>query len=76
MSSLLGICPKGNHRNDDIMIVSMTYIMSLMNIHYRQTCTDSQICELFLKLFYLYYSKVVLDQSSCEDTHEVFLFLY
>jgi len=37
---LLGICPRGNHRDDDITIVSMTYIMSLMNIHYRQTCID------------------------------------
>jgi len=37
---MLGICPRGNHRDDDIMIVSMTYIMSLMNIHYRQTCID------------------------------------
>jgi len=27
-------------RDDDITIVSMTYIMSSMNIHYRQTCID------------------------------------
>ena len=53
------------------MIVSMTYIMSSMNIYYRQTCIDWQLCELFVKLFYLYgYSKVVSDHSSCEDTHE------
>ena len=37
---VLGIYPRGNHRDDDIMIVSMTYIMSSMNIHYRQTCID------------------------------------
>jgi len=37
---LLGICPRGNHRDDDIMIVSITYIMSSVNIHYRQTCID------------------------------------
>jgi len=49
----------------------MTYTMSSMNIYYRQTCIDWQLCELFVKLFYLYgYSKVVPDQSSCEDTHE------
>jgi len=37
---LLGILPRDNHRDDDITIVSITYIMSLMNIHYRQTCID------------------------------------
>ena len=37
---VLGICPRGNHRDDDITIVSMTYIMSSVNIHYRQTCID------------------------------------
>ena len=68
---MLGICPRGNHRDDDITIVSMTYIMNSVNIHYRQTCIDWQLYELFVKLFYLYgYSKVVPDQSSCEDTHE------
>jgi len=37
---LLGIWPRGNHRDDDITIVSITYIMSSMNIYYRQTCID------------------------------------
>ena len=45
--------------------------MSLVNIHYRKICIDYQLCELFVKLFYLYsYSKVVPDQSTCEETHE------
>lgn len=46
----MGICSRGNHRNDDITIVSMTYIMSSMNIYYRQTCNDWQLYELFVKL--------------------------
>ena len=37
---VLGICPRGGHRDDDIMIISITYIMSSMNIHYSQTCIE------------------------------------
>ena len=39
-NQMLGLYPRGNHRDDDITIVSMTYIMSSVNIHYRQTCID------------------------------------
>jgi len=45
--------------------------MSSFEYPLKTTCIDWQLCELFVKLFYLYgYSKVVPDQSSCEDTHE------
>ena len=37
---LLGICPRGSHRDDDITIASKTYIVSSVNIYYRQTCID------------------------------------
>ena len=40
LKGLLEICPRGNHRDDDITLVFMTYIMSSVNIHYRQTCID------------------------------------
>jgi len=37
---VLEIWPRDNHRDDDIKIVSMTYIMSSMNIPYKQTYID------------------------------------
>ena len=68
--TLLGICPGGNHGDDDISFVSMIYYV-FIEYPLKATCIDWQLCELFVKLFYLYgYSKVVPDRSSCEDTHE------
>jgi hypothetical protein len=67
---LLGICPRGNHRDDDIATVSMIYYVFIEYL-LKTTCIDWQLCELFVKLFYLYgYSKVVPNRSLCEDTHE------
>jgi hypothetical protein len=66
----LGICPRGNHRDDDIATVSMIYYV-FIEYPLKTNYIDWQLCELFMKLFYLYdYSKVVLDRSLCEDTHE------
>jgi hypothetical protein len=66
---VLGICPRGNHRDDDIVIVSMIYYV-FIEYPLKTTCIDWQLCQLFVKLFYLYgYSKVVPNRSFCEDTH-------
>jgi hypothetical protein len=47
------------------MIVSMTYYESI-EYPLKTTCIDYQLCELFVKLFYLYgYSRMVSDRSSC-----------
>jgi hypothetical protein len=67
---LLGICPRGNHRDDDIVTISMIYYV-FIGYPLKTTCINWQLCELFVKLFYLYgFSKVVPDRSLCEDTHE------
>jgi hypothetical protein len=55
------------------MMILRLYPWYIVFIEYplKTTCIDWQLCELFVKLFYLYgYSKVVPNRSSCEDTHE------